>query len=89
MEFNWLGAVGLFFASFALDAVFALYTFAVVKHNALMAGVWSLITYLLLTVGILNIVHNRWYIIPIALGAFVGAYTVVRREALKKPKAKS
>jgi hypothetical protein len=86
MEFNWLGAVGLFFASFALDAVFALYTFAVVKHNAIQAGFWSLLTYLLMAVGILNFVNNRWYIVPLALGAFGGAYAVVKWESLKKTK---
>jgi hypothetical protein len=81
-----LGAIGLFFASFALDAVFALYTFAVVKHKATQAGFWSLLTYLLMAVGILNFVNNRWYIVPLALGAFGGAYAVVKRESLKKPK---
>jgi len=85
MDFNWLGAVGLFFASFALDAVFALYTLSVVKHHSVRAGLWSAITYLLMAVGILNFINNRWYIIPLAFGAFLGAYAVVEWEARKKP----
>jgi hypothetical protein len=88
MEFNWLGAVGLFFASFALEAIFALYTLAVTKHKALEAGTWSLVSYFLLALGILNFIHNRWYVIPLALGAFGGSYAVVRRESLKKPEDK-
>jgi hypothetical protein len=88
MEFNWLGAVGLFFASFALDAVFALYTLAVVKNKALQAGSWSLLTYLLMAVGILNLVNNKWYIVPLSLGAFGGAYSVVKWEAAKKDRPK-
>jgi hypothetical protein len=84
MDFNWLGAIGLFFASFALDAVFALYTLSVMKHKALQAGTWSLFTYLLMAVGILNFVNNRWYIVPLSLGAFGGAYAVVKWESLKK-----
>jgi hypothetical protein len=38
MDFNWLQAIGLFFASFALDGVFALYTVAVVKTKSLQAA---------------------------------------------------
>jgi hypothetical protein len=84
MEFNWLGAIGLFFASGALEAIFALYTLAVTKHKALEASTWSLVSYFLLALGILNFIHNKWYVIPLALGAFCGTYGVVRWEAGKK-----
>jgi hypothetical protein len=86
MEFNWLTAVGLFFASLLLDAVFALYTVAVIKKQALTAASLSLVTYLLMAVGILNYVENKWYIVPLSLGAFVGSYIIVRHEANKKKK---
>jgi hypothetical protein len=89
MEFNWLGAVGLFFASGALEAIFALYTLAVTKHKAIQAASWSLVSYFLLAVGILNFINNKWYVIPLALGAFVGTYGVVRWESKKKPKPAS
>lgn len=86
MEFNWLGATGLFFASGILEAIFALYTLAVTKHRALEASIWSLVSYFLLAVGILNFIHNKWYVFPLALGAFCGTYGVVTWEARKKPK---
>lgn len=86
MEFNWLGAVGLFFASFALEAVFALYTLAVTKHKALEASTWSLVSYFLLALGILNFIHNKWYVIPLAVGAFCGTYAVITWESYKKSK---
>ena len=89
MEFNWLGAVGLFFASFALEAIFALYTLAVTKHKALEASTWSLVSYFLLALGILNFIHNKWYVFPLAFGAFGGTYAVVTWESNKKGKAKS
>ena len=85
-NFNWLGAVGLFFASAALESIFALYTLAVTKHKALEASIWSLISYFLLAVGILNFINNKWYTIPLALGAFAGTYIVVTRESRKSPK---
>jgi asparagine N-glycosylation enzyme membrane subunit Stt3 len=86
MEFNWLGAVGLFFASAVLEAIFGLYTLAVTKHKAIEAATWSLVSYFLLAVGILNFIHNKWYVIPLALGAFCGTFAVVKREAAKKTK---
>jgi hypothetical protein len=88
MEFNWLAAIGLFFASAALDAVFALYTVAVIKNKALTAASWSFLTYLLMAVGILNYVENKLYIIPLSLGAFAGSYVIVKRESDKSDNAR-
>jgi uncharacterized protein YebE (UPF0316 family) len=84
MEFNWLQAIGLFFASFALDAIFALYTVAVMKTKPLQAASWSLLTYLLYAVGLVSFIDNKWYLIPLSVGAFAGAYAVVKYEAIKK-----
>jgi hypothetical protein len=88
MEFNWLQAIGLFFAALVLDAIFALYTIAVIKSKALLAANMSLLTYVLGAVGVVSFVHNKWYIIPLSLGAFVGSYAVVKYEAIKKDRKK-
>jgi phosphotransferase system glucose/maltose/N-acetylglucosamine-specific IIC component len=88
MEFNWLLAVGLFFASLVLDAIFALYTVAVINTQAIRAASLSLVTYLLYAVGVLNFVDNKWYIVPLSLGAFAGSYMVVKYEAIKKKRSK-
>jgi type IV secretory pathway VirB3-like protein len=88
MDFNWMTAIGLFFASLLLDAVFALYIVAVNKGQSILAATLSLITYLLMAVGIVSYVENKWYIVPLALGAFVGSYIIVERESRKKQKKK-
>jgi hypothetical protein len=83
MEFNWLLAIGLFFAALALDAVFALYTVAIINTRPLAAANLSLLTYMLEAVGVVNYVNNRWYLIPLAGGAFFGSYIIVKRESNK------
>jgi hypothetical protein len=89
MEFNPLLAVGLFVAATLLDAIFALYTVAVVKTQPFRAASLSFLTYMLEAVGVVNYVNNKWYLVPLALGAFVGSYAVVKREeARKTPGAK-
>lgn len=84
MEFNWLLAFGLFIASSLLDAIFALYTVAIIDTKPLKAANLSLLTYILEAAGVVNYVKNKWYLIPLALGAFVGSYIVVKREEMKK-----
>jgi hypothetical protein len=84
MEFNWAYAIGLFFAALVLDVVFALYTIFVIKKRALAAANMSLLTYLLGALGIVSYVNNKWYVIPLALGAFIGSYITVRHEASRK-----
>jgi hypothetical protein len=86
MEFNWLVALCLFIAATFLDAIFALYTVAVIQTQPLKAASLSFLTYTLEAVGVVNYVNNKWYLIPLAIGAFVGSYAVVKWEAVKKNK---
>lgn len=81
MEFSWLAAIGLFFISVALDAVFAQYTVAVVDRRPMMAATMSLTSYLLGAIGVVSYVNNKWYLVPLVLGAFIGTYLVVKRES--------
>ena len=84
MDFNiWL-AIGLFFAATLLDAIFALYTVAVINTNPFRAASLSFLTYMLEAVGVVNYVENKLYLLPLAVGAFVGSYAVVKWEAVKK-----
>lgn len=88
MDFNWLAAIGLFLAATALDALFVMYTFSVVNTKPLVAGNLSVLMYGLEALGVLNYVNNKWYLIPLGAGAFVGSYGVVKWEATKKKKQK-
>ena len=83
MHFNIIYAVGLFFLAMLLDAV---YTFSVIKHKALMSGAMGGLIYILSAVGVVSYVNNKLYLIPLALGAFVGTVIVVEYEKRKNIK---
>jgi hypothetical protein len=72
-----------------LDAVFALYTVAVVKNQAGRAASLSLATYFLEAFGVVSFVENKAYLLPLAAGAFVGSFVIVKREANKADKKKA
>lgn len=90
-HFNLGYSIFLFFAALALDAVFAMYTFSVTKHQSVKAGLLSALIYVLSAVGIVSFVNNKIYVIPLSLGAFFGAFLIVEKEKrnTKKDKAKN
>lgn len=69
----------LFVSSAALDAVWADYTASVTAKKALRAANLSGLIYLLGVIGIVSYVHNRWYIVPVALGGWAGTFFTVKR----------
>lgn len=84
MHFNILYGVGLFFLAMALDAVYAMYTFALTKHQSALAGIMSGLVYVLGAVGVVSYVSNKLYLIPLSLGAFVGTIIVIEYEKKHK-----
>ncbi|HEV2412582.1 MAG TPA: hypothetical protein VGS28_02120 [Candidatus Saccharimonadales bacterium] len=79
----------LFFVALILDAVFALYTFSVTKHEPVKAGIYSAFIYLLSALGIVSFVNNKLYVIPLSLGAFLGAFLIVEKEKRDNKKDKT
>lgn len=84
MEFNFLLAFGLFVAATLIDAVFALYTVAVMKTQPFRAASMSFLTYIVEAVSVVSYIENKLYLIPLAFGAFAGSYLIVKWEATKK-----
>jgi uncharacterized membrane protein YhaH (DUF805 family) len=56
------------------DAVYVLFTNAVIKRRRLPAASWSSIWYLLSSFAVINYTHHWAYVLFAALGSFVGAY---------------
>lgn len=79
-SFNWLIAGGIFVAYIVVDGMYAYYTLSVTKRKPFPAAATGFMMHFILAFGILNYVHNFLYIIPLAIGSFIGTYCIVKRE---------
>ena len=82
-SFDWRIGVLIFFVYIVIDALYAYYTLEVTKRNPYAAATAGAFMYFLLAIGVLNYVHNFLYLVPLALGSWVGTFGMVQRERLK------
>lgn len=73
-DFNIWIAVGVFVAYLAVDALYAMYTITVVERRAIASANISFVMHFLLAVGVLSYTDNFIYIIPLAIGSWVGTF---------------
>ena len=66
------GAVML--ATAATDAVYVMFTSAVVARKRMPAATWSAIWYLLSSYAVISYTENATYVVFAALGSWIGAY---------------
>lgn len=76
-EFDILTAFIVFFTYVIIDILYALYIIYVEKNQALKSALVSSLIYSFGAMGILNFSKNYLYIIPLAIGSFLGTYLVV------------
>lgn len=72
-------ALAVFAALFALDFVWARYTHAMTEHRAARAAHYATAIILLSGFGITQYANEPLYLIPAALGAWLGTYVAVRK----------
>lgn len=77
-DINWLVVVGLFFGYAIVDGMYAYYTIAVIRKNALAAASTSFVMHFILAAGVFAYTRQFLYVLPLALGSFVGTYLVTR-----------
>lgn len=77
-EFDWLTAGTVFVVYVLFDILYALYVLCVSRRQALTAAGISAALYSLGAYGVMTYLHNQWYVIPLALGAFLGTYVAVK-----------
>lgn len=77
-NFNWLTASLVFVTYVIIDVMYALYVQSVAKARPISAAIFGTTIYSLGAYGIVTYSHNVWYLIPLASGAFLGTYLVVK-----------
>lgn len=84
-DFNIILAIVILFAYILIDGMYAFYTQSVIKGKAFVSATTSSVMHFLIAFGVLNYVRNFWYIIPLAIGSWIGTYIVVKMESKSNP----
>ena len=72
--FSLITALLIFLSYTAIDALYAVYTVAIVDKSKLKASNIGALMYILIAVGTINYVENWLYVIPMAAGGWLGTY---------------
>src|SRR5512147_1548073 len=70
-------ALAVMGATAATDAVYVMFTNAVVRRHRLPAATWSSIWYLLSSFAVINYTHHWGYVVFAAAGSFIGAFASI------------
>jgi hypothetical protein len=73
-------ALLIFFTYIVIDVLYALYVICVNKRKAFASAMVSSGIYSLGAFGVVSFSKNLLYIVPLATGAFLGTYIVVKFE---------
>lgn len=63
-----------------VDGMYASYTLQVTKKKPLSSATIGALMHFLLAVGVLGYVNNYLYLIPLAIGSWIGTFIVVKKE---------
>ena len=67
-------ALGVVLATAATDAVYVMFTSAVIARRRVPAATWSSIWYLLSSFAVISYTNNWMYVVFAAAGSWIGAY---------------
>jgi hypothetical protein len=70
-------AVGVLLATAATDAVYVMFTSAVVTRRRVPAATWSSVWYLLSSFAVISYTENWVYVVFAAIGSWIGAYATI------------
>jgi hypothetical protein len=74
MAIDPLTAAGVVLATAATDAVYVMFTSAVVARKRVPAATWSSIWYVLSSYAVISYTENSIYVLFAAIGSWIGAY---------------
>ena len=62
-----------------IDGMYAYYTLAVVDRKPVVSATIGALMHFLIAFWVLSYVQNYFYVIPLALGSWVGTFLIVKR----------
>ena len=72
LPFDPLIAIAVVFATACTDAIYVLFTNAVVKRRRFPAAAWSSVWYMLGSFAVINYTQHWFYVVFAAAGSFIG-----------------
>jgi hypothetical protein len=84
-SFNWFIAIGLFVLYCFVEFLDSGLTLMITRHESVKSASTTFLLYLILGIEVLAFVHNYLYVIPTALGAWLGVYMLIEREKRIRP----
>jgi uncharacterized membrane protein YhaH (DUF805 family) len=76
-EIDLLIAPAVLVATACTNAIYVMFTNAVVRRKRLPAAVWSSVWYLLSSFAVISYTHHWVYVLFAAAGSFIGAYVTM------------
>jgi hypothetical protein len=80
-DFHWGTAASIFATYVVIDILYALYVICVSKRQPIHSAVVSTCLCSLSAYGVISYSRHPLYVIPLALGAFLGTYLVIKYSA--------
>jgi uncharacterized membrane protein YfcA len=81
-QFKVITALVVFLVYILVDGLYAYYTLAVSQKKAINSATSGALMHFLLAFGVMNYVQNYLYVIPLAMGSWLGTYIVVKKSNL-------
>lgn len=69
--------VVVFFAYLAVDVAYAAYIVSAANGRAIAASNWSVAVYVFSAIGLASFVEDKWAIIPMVAGGWLGSFIVI------------
>lgn len=78
-NFDFKIAAIIFIAYIIVDGMYAYYTLQVAEKKPFAAATTGALMHFIIAFGVLNHVQNYLYLIPLAIGSWIGTFIVVKR----------
>ena len=78
-NFSYIIAFTIFYVYLIINVMWTNYTLSVTSYKSGIAATTSLITYVLSALGIISVVENYLYLIPLAIGTWTGTYFMIQK----------